>query len=86
VACERVKKGALGQLADYSRFCSHAILQQLQIGDDFFCPEADIEMGDWITISSHPNNAMEIRWRERKPGKRWWHIADLRKRVIKILI
>jgi len=49
----------------------------LQISDDFFSPEADIEMGDGITISSHPNNAMEVRWRKRKPGKRWWHITDL---------
>ena len=45
---------------NHSRFCSHAILQQLQVRKDLFSPEADIEMGDRITVSSYPNDAMEI--------------------------
>jgi hypothetical protein len=57
----------------------------LQIREDLLSPEADIDMSDGIAISSYPNNAMEVRWREGKSGKRRWHIADLRKCVIKIL-
>jgi hypothetical protein len=58
-AYERFREGVVRD-TKYSRFCSHAILQQLQIREDLFSPEADIDMGNRISISSYPNNAMEV--------------------------
>jgi hypothetical protein len=65
-------------------FSSHTILQQLQIRNDLFSPEADIKVGDRITVSRHPNNAMEVRGRECKCRQRRRNITNLRKGVVKI--
>jgi len=69
----------------HSRFCSHAILQQLQIRDDVLCPEADIDMGYGISVSSHPNNTVKVRWWECQRGQRRGQIAHVRKGVVKVL-
>ena len=51
---------SLSQTTNHSRFSSYTILQQLQIRNDLLCPEADVKASDRITVSCHPNDAMEV--------------------------